>query len=136
MAINASSKLALLLLIIHSIVVIVVCLTSMPLSVKAIILSLVASSFAYHFARDVFLQLPNSWREIVLVPDGILVTKKDGSKISGQITSKTAVSPYFVVLLVKLEARYFTCARVIFPDAMGKSVFRELCVLLKFSYPD
>jgi len=133
MAITFSSKLALMLLITHTVAAIVVCLTSMSLPAKLFFLLLLMSSAVYHFARDVFLLLSNSWREITLVPDGVLVTAQDGSRISGQVANKTTVSPYFVVLLVRLEGRYFTGSRVIFPDALGKDMFRKLCILLKFS---
>lgn len=133
MAINLSPKFAFVLLIIHAVVAIVVCLTSMTLPAKSFLLLLVISSSAYHFARDVFLLLSNSWREITLVPDGVRITTQGGLRTYGQVVSKTTVSPYFVVLVVRLEGRCFTDSRVIFPDALGKDVFRELCILLRFS---
>ena len=133
MAINVSSKLALALLIIHTTSAILICLTFMPLPAKAILLLLVISNFAYHFIRDVILLLPDSWRKIVVVPDGIFITTQDGSRIYGRVANKTTVSPYFVVLMMKFEGRYFTDSRVIFPDAMSNDEFRELCVFLKFS---
>jgi len=133
MTITFSSKLALMLLIMYTVAAIAVCLTSMSLPEKLFFLLLLISSAVYHLARDVFLLLSNSWREITLVPDGVFITAQDGSRTYGQVANITTVSPYFVVLVVRLEGRYFTGSRVVFPDSLGKDMFRKLCILLKFS---
>lgn len=107
--------------------------TVMPLPVKLVILLPIAVSLIYYLARDVLLLLPGSWREISLSPDGVSVIARDGSGFFGQVSTNTVVSPYFVVLCVRLEGHRLLVSRVIFPDTLNPDVFRELCVRLKFS---
>ena len=132
MAIHPSPRFAITLLSVHVVVIIVVCLVIMPLPVKSTLLLLVVLNLTYYLLRDVFLLLPNSWREVALVPDRLLITVRDRVKVDGQIAERVIVTPYFVVLRANLEGQYFTDSRVIFPDALDKGAFRELCVLLKF----
>lgn len=94
---------------------------------------LVTLSLLYHLARDVLLLLPNSWREVTLVPGGQSIVTRDGSRIPFRIASQTIVSPHFIVLSVSLEGHRLLAFRVIFPDALDTGIFRELCVRLKFA---
>jgi len=134
MAIKPSPIFAVLLLFMHTTVAIVVYLTAIPLLVTLALLVLITSSLIYHLARDVLLLLPNSWCEVTLVPGGLSVVTRDGSSFVGQLQNKTIVSPYFVMLRVRLEGRRLLVTRVIFPDALDAGAFRELCVQLKFSW--
>ena len=133
MAIKPSPIFAVLLLFIHAAAAVVVCLTAISLPVKLALLLLVASSLTYHLARDVLLLLPESWSKVTLVPGGMSVTTRDGSSLFGQIENGTTVSPYCIVLRVRLEGRRLFSSRVIFPDALDAGAFRELCVRLRFS---
>lgn len=133
MAIKPSPIFAVLLLFMHMTVAIVVYLTAIPLLSTLALFLLITLSLIYHLARDVLLLLPNSWCGITLVPGGLSVVTRDGSGIFGQLENNTAVSPYFVVLRVRLEGRRLVVTRVIFPDALDPGAFRELCVRLKFS---
>jgi hypothetical protein len=181
MAIKFSPRLALLLLLFHTIVATAVSMTVMPLAARLAILMLILLSLIYYLARDVLLLFPDSWREIafenhphpnlldgttshstrlqetaaksLVIPEGegtiasspasgrglrkglasVSVVTRDGSGLSGQVASNTTVSPYFIVLRVKLEGHRLPVFRAIFPDALDAGAFRELSVYLRFS---
>lgn len=128
-----SLRFAVLLLILHMIVTTAVYATAMPLSAKLVMLLLIFMSLLYYLVRDVLLFLPDSWREISLDQHSVSVITRNGSSLLGQVANKTVVSPYFVVMCVKLEGRRLLVSRVIFPDAMSTGAFREFCVHLKFA---
>jgi hypothetical protein len=121
------------LLLLHMIAATVLYATAMPLPVKLVMLLLISLSLFYYLARDVLLLFPDSWREISLDQNGVSVIARDGSSFLGQVANKTVVSPYFVVLCVRLEGHRLLVSRVIFPDAMSTGAFREFCVHLKFA---
>lgn len=131
--VKSSLRFALSLLVLHMLAATVVFMTAIPLLIKLVILLLIALSLIYYLARDALLLLPGSWREISLSPDGVSGIARDGSGFFGQVTHNTVVSPYFVVLCVRLEGHRLLTSRVIFPDALSAGAFRELCVRLKFA---
>jgi|GEM_PF-751636 hypothetical protein len=131
--VKSSLRFAVLLLVLHMIAATVVYATAMPLPVKLVMLLLISLSLFYYLARDVLLLFPDSWREISLDQNGVSVIARDGSSFLGQVANKTVVSPYFVVLCVRLEGHRLLVSRVIFPDAMSTGAFREFCVHLKFA---
>lgn len=133
MAIKPSPRLALLLLLSHAAAGIVVCLTTMPTPARLALLVAILLSLSYYLARDALLLLPDSWCKISLDQDSVSVTTRDGTAFFGEISGRTAVTPYFAVLSVRPEGRYLRVSRVIFPDAMGADEFRELRVRLRFS---
>lgn len=131
--VKPSLRFAVSLLLLHMIVATVVYATAMPLPVKLVLLLLISLSLFYYLARDFLLLFPDSWCEISLDQNGVSVIVRDGSSFLGQVANKTFVSPYFVVLCVKLEGHRLLVSRVIFPDAMSTGAFREFCVHLKFA---
>lgn len=131
--VKSSLRFAVLLLVLHMIAATVVYATAMPLPVKLVMLLLISLSLFYYLARDVLLLFPDSWREISLDQNGVSVIARDGSSFLGQVANKTVVSPYFVVLCVRLEGHRLLVSRVIFPDAMSTGAFREFCVRLRFA---
>jgi len=133
MAIKPSSRLILLLLLSHAMVAIVVSVTVMSLAARLAILLLILLSLIYYLARDALLLFPGSWREILFDQGRVSVVTRDGSGFSGQVAGKTTVSPYFIVLRVRLEGRRLPVFRTIFPDALDAGEFRELSVYLKFA---
>lgn len=128
-----SLRFAVSLLLLHMIVAAVTYATAMPLPVKLVVLLLISLSLFYYLVRDVLLLLPDSWREISLDQNGVSVIARDGSSFLGQVANQTVVSPYFVVLCMRLEGHRLLVSRVIFPDGMGTGAFREFCVHLKFA---
>lgn len=133
MAIKPAPRFAMLLLLFHGIVAAVVYVTAMPPVAGLAIFLLVLLSLFYYLARDVFLILPDSWREISLDQGNVSVVTRGGSNFVGQVAGKAVVSPHLVVLRLRLEGRRLPVSRVIFPDAMGADAFREFCVRLKFA---
>ena len=131
--VKSSLRFAVLLLVLHMIAATVVYATTMPLPVKLVMLLLISLSLFYYLARDALLLFPDSWREISLDQNGVSVIARDGSSFLGQVANKTVVSPYFVLLCVRLEGHRLLVSRVIFPDAMSTGAFREFCVHLKFA---
>jgi len=132
MAIKPSPRLALLLLFQHMIAAAIVYATDLPSVLGLTIILLVALSLIYHLARDAFLLSPDSWHEISLDKRDISVAVRDGSSILAQVTNTTIVSPFCILLRVRLEGHHLLVSRVIFPDALSAGEFRELCVRLKF----
>ena len=122
-----------LLLLSHAMVATVVYATMLPLAARLAMLMLILLSLFYYLARDALLFFPDSWREISFDQGRVSVVTRDGSGFFGQVSNKTAVSPYFVVLRVRLEGHRLPVFRTIFPDALDTGAFRELCVRLRFS---
>ncbi|WP_435628455.1 protein YgfX [Candidatus Ferrigenium straubiae] len=133
MALQTSLRLAVLLLLSHMLVATVVCLTAVPPIVRLALLVTILLSLFYYLVRDALLLLPGSWRKISLDQDSVSVTTRGGSTLSGKITGGTAVTPYFAVLRIRPEGRYFRVSRTIFSDMLGKDEFRDLRVRLRFS---
>ena len=133
MAIKPSVHFATALLLSHAIAASVVYMTAMPWAARLAVFLLIALSLSYHLARDAFLIFPGSWREISLDQSSVSVVARDGSRLIGLVAGKTIVSPYFVLLRIRPEERYWPVSRIIFPDAMDENAFRELRVRLKFA---
>nr|WP_212786870.1 protein YgfX [Ferrigenium kumadai] len=122
---------AILLLLFHLLVAGVVFLTALPVPPKLATFLLIVLSLVYYLARDALQLLPDSWREISLASGEVSATLH--TRLTGQISGDTVVSPYFVVLGICLEGRRLPVFRVVFPDAVGRDRFRELCVRLRFA---
>lgn len=120
------------LLLFHTITAVVVYATAVSPMVRLAMFLLVALSLFYHLARDVLLLLPDSWSEISLGRDSVAVVTRDGSHFDGLVADGSVVSPYFVVLRIRLKGRP-AVSRVVFPDALGAGEFRELCIRLRFA---
>lgn len=133
MALQPSLRLAVLLLLFHALVATVVYLTAMAPGVRLVLLVAILLSLLYHLARDALLLLPGSWHEISPDREGVSVISRSGSAFTGEISGRTAVTPYFAVLCVRPGGHYFQVSRVIFPDMLGKDEFRDLRVRLRFS---
>jgi len=133
MAIKSSLIFAALLLFMHAAAAASVYLTSITLPVKLALFLLITFSLVYHLARDVLLLLPESWCGVTHVTGSLSIATRDGKGCIGQLENRIVVSPYFIVLRVRVEGRRLPVSRVIFPDAMEAGIFRKLCVQLKHS---
>jgi hypothetical protein len=130
--VKPSPRLALLLVLFHVLVAAVVYATMLPLAIRLALLLLVALSFRHYLLRDALLWAADSWRDLTLEQDRASVTCRDGSRFGGQVADETVVSPYFVLLSLRVDGRRSPVARVIFPDAMQADEFRRLRIRLKF----
>jgi len=133
MAIKPSPRFTLWLLCMHTLGVLVVYATAMPLAISVAIFILFSASLVYHLSRDVFLLLPDSWRDVSLDRGFVKVVVRDGSSFRAQVADTTIVSPYLIVFRVKLDGFRSLVSRVIFPDALEADEFRQLCVDLRFT---
>ena len=133
MVIKPSLRFALLLLLFHMATAISVYVTAVPAVAKVLTIVLITLSLVYYLARDVFLVLPASWREISLGQGGVSVIARDGSSFLAQIAHTTVVSPYGILLRTRLAGHRLLISRIIFPDALGVNEFREPCVRLRFA---
>ena len=133
MVIKPSVHFVILLLLSHAAAASVVCVTAVPLAARLVMLMPVLLSLFYYLARDVLSLLSDSWHEILLDQDRVQVVVRGGSDFSGQVANRTMVSPGFIVLRVRPGKHHLPVSRVIFPDAIGRDAFRELCVRLKFA---
>lgn len=129
----SSLRFALSLLALHMMAALVVIVTALPWPARLAMLLLIILSLAYYLARDVLLLLPDSWRDISLDQKNVSIATRDGTVFMGQVSNKTFVSPYFVVLCVKPEENRLLVSRVIFPDAISAGAFREMCVHLRYA---
>lgn len=134
MAIHPSPRFLVLLLLFHSIAVLAVCVSATPLLVRLSLSLLVIASLAFHLARDALLMLPASWRSLSVGEAGAAtIVARDGFVSTGQVAGGSVVTPWFVVLRIRLEDKRRSAVRVIFPDALGSDAFRELCVRLRYA---
>jgi hypothetical protein len=133
MALKPSLRLASLLLLSHLLVACVVFQIALPVSARTALFPLIVLSLGYYLARDALLLFPGSWCELSFDSGGISVVNRDGSRFTGKVANGSMICPYFIALGVRSEARRLPVFRVLFPDAMGREEFRELCVRLRFS---
>lgn len=123
--------LAALLSLFHGLAAAVVYVTDMPTAAKLALFPVIALNLAYYLVRDVMRLLPYSWRNISLDENGVVISMRDGSSLTGTVMGDVFVSPYFIVLRVALQEHSLASSRVIFPDALSTDKFRELCVHLR-----
>ncbi|MBK9160593.1 MAG: hypothetical protein IPM27_03330 [Nitrosomonadales bacterium] len=133
MVINPSPRLTILLLLSHTVATIFLYVTVMPTITKLAILFLILLSLVHYLRRDVLLRDANSWCEILLEQGEVSIVHRDGSGSHGRIGRQTVVNPYFVILFVGQPGYRPPVARIILPDMIGASAFREMRVRLKFT---
>jgi len=133
MAIKPSPSFVLFLLFLHMAAAITVYATAVPPAVRMAVILLIALSLIYFLARDVFLLLPDSWCQISLAQNDVSIVFRNGSSIVARVKHTSIVSPYCIVLHVRVEGHRRLVSRIIFPDGLGAAEFRELCVRLKFA---
>lgn len=134
MAIGASPRLAVLLLLMHLVAMLAVWLTVMPLPARLVVLIVISASLYFHLARDALLLFSDSWRGLSLARDGLRVTLKHGGDFAAALAGGIFVSPHFIVLRLIPEGRSGVVSRIIFADAMTADDYRALCVRLRFGW--
>jgi hypothetical protein len=128
-----SLRFAMLLLSLHAITAIAACLIDMPVAAILVILALVASSLFFYLARDVFGMFAGSWTRFSMAGGEVSVVTRAGVTIHGKVAQSTVVFAHLIVLRIIPEGGFRTVSRVIFPDALGRAEFRDLCVRLRFN---
>jgi len=128
-----SQRLALSLLVLHTVAAAVMLVTALPWPAKLAMLVLIVLSLVYYLARDVLLLLGDSWCDISFEQKDVSVVTRDGTAFSGLVANMTFVCPYFVVLCLKPEGERMLVSRVIFPDSISAGGFREVRVHLRYT---
>lgn len=131
--IKPSRNLALLLLALHALALVSVWFTNLPVLLQLGLSLLALLSLLYHFSRHVLLRGKQSWRAFSLDKLSVAVTTLGGEELLGSVLNQTVVTPYFVLLRVKLEEHRVPVSRIICCDALQADAFRELRVRLRFA---
>lgn len=131
--IKPSRYLFLLLLALHALALCSVWFTDLTVLLQLGLSLLVLLSLFYHFKRHVLLRGKQSWRAFSLDKLHVDVITRGGEELAGCILDQTVVTPYFVLLRVRLDGRRFAVSRIIFSDALQTDAFRELRVRLRFA---
>lgn len=131
MAIHPSPRFVFLLLFSHSLAAAVASSIVLSFPIKVVISLLVLVSLFWHLARDALLLLPNSWCELSLNQGELSIVRRDATVLVGKVSGGSVVCPYFVLLHIRQEGKRWSLSRVIFPDALERDVFRDLCVRLR-----
>lgn len=132
-ALNPSRHFFLLLLFLYATLFVVVCLTALALWARILINILIVFSFIHHLTLDVLLLRPASWRSIELDGHHVVVATRSHEPLSGELSPRTVITPYVIVLFVKQERHFMPACRVLFCDTMKKEAFRQLRVRLKYA---
>lgn len=133
MKVVPSLRFAMLLLSLHVVTAIVACLADMPVAAISVILALLASSLFFYLARDVFGIFAGSWTRLSMSGDELSVVTRAGVTWHGVVAESTVVFAHLIVLRIIPAGATRPVSRVIFPDALGRGEFRDLCVRLRFS---
>lgn len=131
--IKPSKYLFLLLLALHTLALCSVWFTDLTVLLRLGLSLLVLLSLLYHLNRHVLLLGKRSWRVFSLDKLRVDVITRGGEELAGSILDQTVVTPYMVLLRVKLEGRRMPVYQVICCDALQADAFRELRVRLRFA---
>lgn len=86
----------------------------------------------YYAQRDARLRLQDSWSALRLTNEYIVLSNRRGDEFAGTLLRSSVVTPYLVVLRVKLTAGGGNANVVLLPDSMDTESWRRLCVVLKW----
>ena len=131
--IKPSRYFALLLVALHSLALCSVWLTPLPVLLQSGLSLLVLLSLFYHLNRHVLLLGKQSWHTFSLDKLRVVAITASGKELSGSVLNQTVVTPYLILLSVKLEGDRMPVAQIICCDALQADVFRELRVRLRFA---
>jgi toxin CptA len=128
-----SSRLASLLLAIHTAAAAVAVALPLVWPWRALLLAAVLLSGVYMAAGPVLRRLPWSVREAVWQPDGAwTLTLGSGEEIEGRLLASSYVSTALVVLNFRCSG-WRPCSLVLFPDGLEPDVLRRLRVRLRLA---
>lgn len=122
-----------LLLVVYSVALLLVFILFTEVWVRILLALILLCALVYYLCRDVWLLLPSSYIAIRLAGDNIVLLKREGGEISGQLAHDSLVTPALTILNIVPVNKRGECSVVIFPDSMDKARFRELRVMLKWS---
>lgn len=129
--IRPSARLATALVLTHILAAIAVFATVMPRSARVLALGLILLSLSFYLARDIFLILPGSWREVLVATDGVSVLLRSGFRLTGRVAAGTVITPLFIILGIHPEGRHLPLFRIMLPHPEDGDQFRRLSVRLR-----
>jgi hypothetical protein len=132
-AIKSSRRFVLLLSFAHLIVLPAIWSTDLLAWGRLGLSLLVLLGLSYRLSRHLSPSSKHSWSNFSLDKQHITVITCDGAELAGEISPQTMVTPYFVLLRVKLEGHRMPAFRVIFPDGLQGDAYREFCVRLRYA---
>ena len=125
--IERSPALARLLVAIHSLALIAALANPLDVMFKLLLVGAILTSFAHHRRTS------NRVHGLSLAAGGDWEVLMDGQAIPGRLEADTLVTPWIVILNLKLPSRRL--ALPIFRDAVDPESFRQLRVYLKLLRP-
>lgn len=125
--IERSSALAMLLVAVHSLALIAALANPLDVMFKLLLVGAILTSFVHHRRTS------NRVYGLSLAPGGDWEVLMDGRAIPGRLEADTLVTPWIVILNLKLPSRRL--ALPIFRDAVDPESFRQLRVYLKLLRP-
>ena len=103
-----------------------------PIWAKTALAFFVLLSLGYHLWREAWLSAPSASVGLMLEGDQVVLTTRDGEKLTGQILRDSLVTPFLTVLNVLPQGARFARSVIIMPDSMDAESFRQLRVWLKW----
>ena len=109
-------------------------LAMLPIPKLALVLlfAVLGGSSIYFVLRNARLAFTNSWVELILEEDRITLLNRKGDEQTGILLRNSLVTPYLVILNVKLFDCRWKQNLVVMPDSMDSESFRGLRVALKW----
>jgi len=129
--IKPSKYLFLSLLALHALALVLLWFTNLAVQLQFGLSLLALLSLLYHLDR--LLLGRQSWRIFSLNKQRVAVICRGGEELLGSVLGQTVVTPYFVLLRVRLDGRRLAVSQIIFPDALQVDAFRELRVRLRYA---
>jgi toxin CptA len=132
-----SRRLAAALSVAHALGAIGVIASPLPSIVAGLLLLTLSGSLAFHLRRDAWL-LSRSSLVLLELSDTLDFVAEDrsGSRLVGTVLGTTFVSPWLVVINLRVEQSRFRRALVVMPDATDQQSFRAVRVWLRWRQPD
>lgn len=124
--IGSSRTYLVLLSFAHCLAFISIWLTGLPFWARAGISVLILLNLLHHLQ----LYSKQIWRAVTLEGRHVFIQLQDGNLVHGDLTAQTVITPYCVVLSVKIAGN--TLRQVVFQDAMPADDFRQLRVRLNY----
>lgn len=128
--IRKSGIYALLLISVHLFAAVGLGLTDLDFLARAGLLVLVLLSLLYHFY--LYARAGQFWVSCHLDQTRVQLVTRSGQVLVGEVTNRTVVTPFCIVLCASLEGYRRSVCQVVFCDAMQSEAFRELRVRLRF----
>jgi len=121
-----------LLLSIHALAILGIVLLPLFVLTKGTIILILLSMLAYYLRRYVWLLSASSYVAIWLDKGDIILTTRDGQKLTGTILRDSFVTPALIILNVLMQDSKKVRSVLVFSDSLDHERSRELRVLLRW----